>query len=53
VLNIRPKKKGNEPVERHQPYLEAHALDDSSVTVAQRCTSRPSTASAAFRSEVA
>jgi predicted tellurium resistance membrane protein TerC len=36
VLNIRSKKKGNEPVELHQPYLEAHDLDDSNVTVAQR-----------------
>ena len=36
VLNIRSKKKGNEPVELHQPYLEAHDLDDSDLTIAQR-----------------
>lgn len=39
VLNIRSKKKGNEPLHLHQPYLEAHDLDDldeSTVTTAQR-----------------
>jgi predicted tellurium resistance membrane protein TerC len=42
VLNIRSKKKGNQPVDLHQPYLEAHdlddldVLDDTELTVSQR-----------------
>jgi len=36
MLNIRSKKRGNEPVELHKPYLEAYDLDDSDLTTAQR-----------------